>query len=291
VPFPYSGETTPLNENTRTGLPGSFIALPGGVTHYEEGGDPNGQPVVLAHGFSVPYFIYDPTFEFLSQQGFRVLRYDLLGRGFSDRPNVRYDARLFVSQLRELLDALSLKDIHLAGLSMGGAVTASFIDRYPGAVAKYVLIDPAGARAISLSPMLKAMRMPGVGELVFGLFGSGNLVKSIAADLFTPELVEPFQAKYKVQMKYRGFKRAILSTMRSGMLDSFIETYKRVGQLKKPTLLFWGRQDATIPFEHSADILAAMPHAEFHVFENCGHIPHYERPGEVNEILLEFLQR
>jgi len=291
VPFPYSGESTPLNENTRKELPGSFIALPSGVTHYEEGGDPNGHPVVLVHGFSVPSFIYDPTFEFLSKQGFRVLRYDLLGRGFSDRPAAQYNAELFVNQLWELLEALDFKNICLVGLSMGGPVTASFIDRHPRVVSKYVLIDPAGARPVSISPMLKAVRMPGVGELVLGLFGSGNMVKSIASDFFSPELVAQFQEKYKIQMRYHGFKRAILSTMRNGMLDSFIDTYRRVGTLKKPTLIFWGRQDKTTPFEHSTDILTAMPHAEFHALDQCGHIPHYERPGKVNEILLEFLRR
>lgn len=290
MPFPYSGESTPLNENTRKELPGSFIALPSGVTHYEEGGDPNGQPVVLVHGFSVPSFIFDPTFEFLSKQGFRVLRYDLLGRGFSDRPVAQYNAELFVDQLWELLEVLDFKNICLVGLSMGGPVTASFIDRHPRVVSKYILIDPAGARPVSISPMLKAVRMPGVGELVLGLFGSGNMVKSIASDFFSPELVAQFQEKYKTQMRYQGFKRAILSTMRNGMLDSFIDTYRRVGTLKKPTLIFWGRQDKTTPFEHSTDILDAMPHAEFHALDHCGHIPHYERPGEVNEILLEFLR-
>lgn len=291
MPFPYLDETLLLNEETRKNLPGSFITLPSGVTHYEEGGDPNGQPVVLVHGFSVPYFIYDPTFEFLSKQGFRVLRYDLIGRGFSDRPNTHYDSTLFVRQLKELLDALNYKDIHLVGLSMGGVVTASFIDAHPGYVSKYILIDPSGARAVSLSPFLKAVRMPGFGELAIGLFGSGSMIKGIASDLFTPELVQEFQEKYKVQMKYQGFKRAILSTMRNGMLDSFIETYKRVGKLNKPTLLFWGKQDATVPFEHSNDIRAAMPNVEFHTFENCGHIPHYERASEVNGILLEFLRK
>ncbi|MBI2332106.1 MAG: alpha/beta hydrolase [Chloroflexi bacterium] len=291
MPFPYLDETIPLNEETRKGLLRSFITLPSGVTHYEEGGDPNGLPVVLVHGFSVPYFIFDPTFDFLCKQGFRVLRYDLIGRGFSDRPNVRYDAVLFVRQLKELLDALKFKDINLVGLSMGGAVTASFIDAYPEYVTKYILIDPCGARPISLSPLLKAVRMPMLGELILGLFGTGNMVKGIASDLFTPELVAEFQAKYKIQMHYQGFKRAILSTMRCGMLDSFIETYKRVGKMNKPTLLFWGKQDATVPFEHSGDIRAAIPHAEFHAFDNCGHIPHYERPSEVNGILLEFLKR
>ncbi|GAB4500219.1 MAG: alpha/beta hydrolase [Anaerolineales bacterium] len=291
MPFPYLDETLLLNEKTRKGLPGSFITLPSGVTHYEEGGDLNGQPVVLVHGFSVPYFIYDPTFEFLSKQGFRVLRYDLIGRGFSDRPNTRYDSALFVRQLKELLDALHYKNIHLVGLSMGGPVTASFIAAHPEYVSKYVLIDPSGARAVSLSPFLKAVKMPGFGELAIGLFGSGSMIKGIASDLFTPELVKEFQEKYKVQMQYQGFKRAILSTMRNGMLDSFIETYKRVGKLNKPTLLFWGKQDTTVPFEHSGDIRAAMPHAEFHTFDNCGHIPHYERSSEVNGILLEFLRK
>jgi pimeloyl-ACP methyl ester carboxylesterase len=92
-------------------------------------------------------------------------------------------------------------------------------------------------------------------------------------------------------MQYKGFKRAILSTMQNGMLESFYETYKRVGKLQKPTLLFWGKNDATVPFEDSKIILKALPHTEFHAMKNCGHIPHYERPEIVNQILLEFLSK
>lgn len=291
MPFPYFDETQELNQTVREQVGGSFIALSDGITHYELGGDENGMPVVLAHGFSVPSFIYDPTFEFLTQQGFRVLRYDLFGRGYSDRPNLKYDINLFVRQLKELLDALQFQKINLVGLSMGGPITASFIDRHPEYVIKHILIDPAGARTVRLSLLLKVVRTPLVGELLLGLFGSVSMVKGIASDLFTPQLVEEFQAKYKIQMQYQGFKRAILSTMRNGMLESFMETYKRVGKLRKPTLLIWGRQDNTVPFAYSADILSAIPHTKFQVIEDCGHIPHYEKPQEVNPILLEFLHR
>ncbi len=291
MPFPYFDETQELNQTVREQVGGSFIALSDGITHYELGGDENGTPLVLVHGFSVPSFIYDPTFEFLTQQGFRVLRYDLFGRGYSDRPNLKYDIDLFVRQLKELLDALQFKKINLVGLSMGGPITASFIDRHPEYVIKHILIDPAGARTVRLSLLLKVVRTPLVGELLLGLFGSVSMVKGIASDLFTPQLVEEFQAKYKIQMQYQGFKRAILSTMRNGMLESFMETYKRVGKLRKPTLLIWGRQDNTVPFAYSADILSAIPHAEFQIIEDCGHIPHYEKPQEVNPILLEFLHR
>ena len=75
------------------------------------------------------------------------------------------------------------------------------------------------------------------------------------------------------------------------MLDSFYETYASVGTLHKPTLLFWGMDDTTVPFEYSKLILKAMPHAEFHAIEKCGHIPHYEKPEVINPILLEFLSK
>ena len=91
-------------------------------------------------------------------------------------------------------------------------------------------------------------------------------------------------------MQYKGFQRAILSTIRDGMLGSFIHIYEALGKMDKKVLLLWGRDDMTVPFEHSLDLRAALPHVEFHAFENCGHIPHYEKPDEVNPLLLEFLR-
>lgn len=291
MPFPFLDETKELNQATRKELDGSFIQLTNGVTHYELGGDENGIPVVLVHGFSVPYFIFDTTFEFLSKQGFRVLRYDQFGRGLSDRPNLKYDIHLFIRQLKELLDALNFKKVNLLGLSMGGPITACFIEKYPERVSSHILIDPTGAKPIEFSVLLKVVTVPVVGELLLGLFGSASMVKSIASDLFTPELVETFQEKYKIQMQYNGYKRAILSIVRNKLLKSFLDVYKRIAALHKPTLLFWGRQDATVPFEDHIDLLNAMPHTQFHIIENCGHIPHYEKPNEVHPILLEFLKR
>ena len=290
--IPYRGETKDLNDAARLSAGGSFVSLTGGITHYELGGNESGDVVVLVHGFSVPNFIFDPTFEFLVHSGFRVLRYDLFGRGYSDRPDTRYNISLFDRQLTDLLDALRLtRPVNLVGLSMGGPVTATFTARRPERVKSLTLIDPAGARAIALTPLVRVLRLPFMAEAVIGLAGGEPFVRSIAKDLFDPKLVEHFQSQYRVQMQYRGFLRAILSTMRSGMLESFIGTYRRVGNTGKPVLLFWGRDDQTVPFEHSHDLCAALPQAEFRVIENCGHIPHYEKPAEFNPILLEFLKR
>ena len=92
-----------LTPETRKGLPGSFVELPTGVTHYELRGDPDGRRVVLIHGNAAPYVSWDNTIEDLVDAGLRVLRYDLVGHGFTDRPRLRtYDKALYVKQLAEL---------------------------------------------------------------------------------------------------------------------------------------------------------------------------------------------
>jgi pimeloyl-ACP methyl ester carboxylesterase len=60
--------------------------------------------------------------------------------------------------------------------------------------------------------------------------------------------------------------------------------------MDKRVMLLWGRNDMTVPFEHSLDLRAALPNVEFHAIDDCGHIPHYEKPAEVNPILLKFLR-
>jgi pimeloyl-ACP methyl ester carboxylesterase len=289
--FPYRDETKELNDESRKNAGGSFIQLADGVTHYELSGNESSEAVVLIHGFSVPYFIYDPTFKFLTESGFRVARYDLFGRGFSDRPAARYDLDLFFHQLTGLLDALRFPcRVNLIGLSLGGIIAATFAVHHPERVNKLVLIDPAGARPISLSPLHRVASLPLVAESILSLVGGQTLINSFAKDFFDPALVDHFMSQYRVQMEYKGFQRAILSTIRHGMLGSFIDTYKALGKMDKRVLLLWGRDDMTVPFEHSFDLRAALPQVEFHAFEGCGHIPHYEKPDQVNPVLLAFLR-
>jgi len=293
IPTMYSfrSETRELDDEARRLTDGSYVRLSNGMTHYELG-NPSGDPtVVLVHGFSVPYYIYDPTFDFLTRNGFRVLRYDLFGRGFSDRPDENYDIHLFVRQLADLLDTLAITlPISLAGLSMGGPITATFTARHPERVEKLILIDPAGAKTLYFSPILKVVTAPGIGETLLNLAGNGGVIKTIAADLFDKRLVDHFVERYMVQVQYKGFRNAILSTVRNNMIGCYIETYRRVGALGKPTLLIWGRHDTTVPLRHSDDLRAAVPGIEFHIIEDSSHIPHYERPEETNAILLDFLR-
>ena len=72
--FRFRGETQELDDRSRAGAPGRFIELSLGQTHYESSGNAAARSVVLVPGFSIPYYIWNPTFEALVRAGFHVVR-------------------------------------------------------------------------------------------------------------------------------------------------------------------------------------------------------------------------
>src|SRR5262249_36003680 len=126
-------ENRNLDSVARASTSGAFALLSDGYTHYEIGGPAgqDGRGVVLAAGFSVPYYIWDPTFNALTTAGLRVLRYDYYGRGYSDRPSIPFNDDMYVRQLDELLMHLRITTpVDLTGISFGGSFITSFADKY-----------------------------------------------------------------------------------------------------------------------------------------------------------------
>ncbi|MBI5032296.1 MAG: alpha/beta hydrolase [Chloroflexi bacterium] len=288
--FNYRSETETLAAATRASLPGSFVELSDGVVHYEIAGPPDGEIIVLVPGISASYMTWDENFSALANAGCRVLRFDFYGRGYSDRPNVVYNVDLFDRQILELLAALKLtKSITLAGLSMGGAVAATFAARHSECICRLALIDPLVSPPAS--PALRLLLAPGIGERVFDWFGDEILVGGQLKDFYNPELVSEFQAQYRVPMKYRGFKRAILSTIRNFPVWRIVQAYEQVGKADYAVMLLWGCYDKSIPFEMHRRVLELIPRAEFHAVDDAGHLPHREQPQVFNRLLIEFLKR
>jgi pimeloyl-ACP methyl ester carboxylesterase len=269
------GEGLPLNDTARSNAPGEFIKLPDGHVHYELCGLSGGSTVVLVHGFITPYGVWDSNFAALTAAGFQVLRYDLYGRGYSDRPKTRYDLDLFNRQLFHLLEELEISTpVDLVGFSMGGAIVTAYTDHRPDHVRKLILIDTAGfAPKITFPEQLR--QAPLIGELIS--------YRELRPEKFPPALWE--------QMRYKGFRHAILSTIRYGPLRNLDETYRRVGLHDREVLLLWGELDATIPIPTHRKVKEAIPQLEFHPIPGAGHAPHREKPDIVNPILIEFLLR
>jgi pimeloyl-ACP methyl ester carboxylesterase len=285
-------ETETLSDDIRSKAGGNFLRLPDGVVHYEMTGPAphvlDARVVVLIHGFSVPYYIWDPTFEALTEAGFRVLRYDLYGRGYSDRPDTIYDDDLYDRQLLGLLSGLGIEGpVDLVGLSMGGPIAVTFADRHPERAGKLVLVDSAyhGARRPSFW-----LSTPYLGEFYMTVSVAPSLPRGQLGDFYDPSRFPDWPDKYRVQMQYRGFRRALRSTLLHFAGRDVREEFARVGQSRRPVLLVWGKTDRTVPVAVTREVLKAVPQAELHVIEEAAHLPHYERPEKVNPILMEFLR-
>ena len=282
-------EKITLNDTVRATLPGQFVNLPLGVVHYELTGPDKAPTVVLVHGFSVPYYIWDPTFEALTQAGFRVLRYDLYGRGFSDRPKKTYNLDLFDTQLEELLPALNIQGpVDLVGLSMGGPIVARYANHHPGQVRSLILIDPEVAPVST--QRIFPLNIPLVGEYIMGVYVAPvELPKTQSDDFYEPDRFPNWEAMYRVQLQYKGFRQAILSTIRAQpSMDSLAE-FATVGRQNLPALLIWGREDKSVSSADMQQLVKLIPGIDYHIIEEAGHIPQYERPEVVNPLLIEFL--
>jgi pimeloyl-ACP methyl ester carboxylesterase len=286
----WRGETRDLDDAARREATGSYINLSQGHVHYEIGARRGDAAVVLIHGFSVPYFVWDPTFVALTQAGIPTLRYDLYGRGFSDRPDLRYDMRLFVRQLEELVECLELKRVGLVGLSMGGPIAATFAGQQAHRVTHVTFIDPTGIGDTPLGTFYKAAALPVIGEFILSRFGTQRLVELIASDFYAERDIALFKTRYQRQMEFAGFKRAILSTVRSRMLGDFSSDYAKLGKMTVPCMVIWGKQDRSVPLSRSQGLLDLVPHAELHAVPDAGHVPHFEKPEMVNPWLLQFFE-
>ena len=282
-------ERRPLDEAARREAPGRFVRLADGVTHYEIAGPDSGRVVVLAAGFSVPAYIWDSLALRLADSGFRVLRYDYYGRGWSDRPDARYDQDLFIRQLGGLLDSVGIGAVDLAGLSFGGAVVTSFADRYPDRVRSLIYVDPQFNTGRQLRREESSPWAWSVYMVLRG--GSDGLADGQLRDFLHPDRHPEWPARYRVQQRFEGTREALRRT-RAAIAVAPVQRdqLRRIGAHPRPVLIVWGRQDRVVPFAGSRELLAAMPRAVLVPIDSAAHLPHLEQPDTVAAAVVRFLR-
>lgn len=275
-----------LDDATRAGAPGRFVRLSDGATHYEVAGPDTGRVVVLVHGFSVPMYIWDSTFMALSAAGYRTVRYDVFGRGWSDRPDGAYDGPMFDRQLDELLDSLHVTGpVDLMGLSYGGFVTGHYTAGHRERVRTLTLVDPVATS----SPMPSIITTPLLGTWLWQVTRVPGMADNQASDFLHPQDFPGWADRYRPQMRFKGFGRALLRSAVTASNTNFDSLYASVARTGVPVLLIWGRQDQTVTFEKSEVLRRAIPALDFFPVDSAGHLPHLEQTALVNARLFDFL--
>lgn len=284
-------ETKDLDDTARTQAGGTYVKLPQGVTHYELSGPEDGQVVVLLPGATIPMYVWDAQVEPLTKAGYRVLRYDLYGRGYSDRPDGDYSQAFNRKQLADLLDALKItQPVDLIGVSMGGSLAVDFAANYPDRVKDLVIVAPM-INSIKNDTNFKLMRIPIVGDFLTRLIAVGVMSDRAAQLMQKSPKADEYAKMFKDQTQFKGFEKASLAAARSDAWADYTDDFQTVGKQDRKVLLIWGTADNDITPQMVQAIQKALPNVQFKQLDGIGHDPQVEVPEQVNNLMLDFLKQ
>lgn len=185
---------------------------------------------------------------------------DLLGHGESDAPDVDYTVSTQFQALREFISLQNSGDGYLFGHSYGAWVAAYYATQ-PYTCKGIILEDP-----------------PGLKEMFDDFHASGQVEKRKATLL-------------KEAMMGSGNKEEVMKNL---IESSFVEdhlTSELLAKINRRALILWGSNDPMIPVKYAQILQNEIKGSSLSIVENAGHIPHYEQPEKVAELLLNFIHK
>ncbi len=265
---------------------GEYVKLSDGYTYFEQANQNSKLGnVVLVHGYSIPSYIMETTFNSLKEKGYRVIMMDLYGRGFSDNPDLPQTDFLRANQVIELMDYTGIKNAALVGLSNGGRIISKITDLDPNKVNSLFYVASAGF--FEHEELLdKSVSQEEINSFIGDYPGLSESQKN---DFFNPEKFPDWSKKYDELLTHSGFAKALISTTKN--LVSLDGIHNKIHSLGIPVFTFWGRHDNVVVYDQFKDRLEDMlPNRKEFFIEKSGHLPHMENQDEFERIFFKYLR-
>jgi 2-hydroxy-6-oxonona-2,4-dienedioate hydrolase len=224
-------------------------------------------------------------------QHFRTIALDMVGHGFSDKPDVDYTLPIYARHLRDFLDAAGIERAHVHGESLGAWIAAWFALEYPDRVERLVLNTAGGLRS---DPTVMAKVRDSTLEAVRNVTCESvrRRLEWLVFDKasMTDEMVAIRFQIYSQPGMVKAMEH-VLCLQDEATRRPYLLTPDRLAEIRHRTLVLWTSHDPTAPVEVGREAARHIPDSEFVVMEDCGHWPQFEKPDEFNRIHLNFLLR
>ena len=230
---------------------GAFVDLAAGRTYYELD-EPSGKPLLICiHGWSTASYAWRELRPKFQAKGYRVLTYDLYGRGYSERPPGKQSVEFFTQHLSELLERLQLDQVQLnvAGYSMGGAIAARFVSERLERVDRLLLIAPAGTYVKLPVIRFVARNLPTVFDPVFYALASDRLSKEFreqAQNHLHNDAVKYVLERQLGELNYQGYLPALLSSLKGVLAKRMAAEHRKIAGSNVAVRAIFAGKDATI---------------------------------------------
>ena len=256
----------------------------GELTHYHDLGE--GTPILFLHGSgtgvtaAANWWLNLPQ---LSEHG-RCIAIDSIGYGQTiAADDVEYGIKEWVRHAVRVLDALCIEKTWIVGNSLGGWLAFQFALDYPERLLGIVSMGTGGAK---LTKALKGHSNPNLSE--------ERLRETLELFVVNKDLVTNDLVKLRYQSALNDTATDRLKEVVAARDRDRTELpldFERLAKLDIPVLLIHGMQDHVIPVSRTWEILNTIPHADAHIFSQCGHWSQVERADEFNEVVSSYISR
>lgn len=271
----------------RGGMMQKNVVVDGRSWPYLEGGDPTKPLLLLVHGFAGDKDNWSMIAPYLTRD-YHVIAPDLPGFGENERnPDLAYDLQAQTARLKAFADTLGLQRPHVAGNSMGGWIALRYAIDYPAALATLTLLDNAGVNGANESELQKQAANEDYNPLILSnLEDADRLVAMVVhKPPYIPSRLKP--VLYADGLKYRDQLDTIFWIIATEGRDHPLND--RLGEVKVPTLIIWGRHDQLLDVSCVPVLEAGIAGSISHIMEHVGHVPMIEDPKGTAAVMRGFL--
>jgi len=247
-----------------------------------------GPPLVMIMGVGGNADFWPPRFIKKLSKIFKVVVFDNRGSGRSDKPDIEYSMKMFADDTVSLMDALNIKRAHILGISMGGTIAQELVLNYPERVEKLILCSTNcgfSKSALPLPEALKIMMQPreeSTPEEITRKSMSARLTEKFIKE--NPKVIEEcIQRECKYPTPPKMYKRQIDAIVK-------FNTYKRLKNINRPTLIMQGKHDLLSPAQNAEILAQNIKGAKLVIFEDVAHDIFSQESDIVIKNLIEFLK-
>ena len=285
LPFVFEIRRNVIGDRERRGTPGKTAELTQGTTYYQWLGPVRGPIAVAIHDTTMPSAVWDEVAEGLGAIGYRVLVYDLYGRGLSDAPKGPQDRAFFIGQLTDLLADQGIgQDLTLIGYGLGGAIATAFAADQTERVKRLIMLAPLGIERTEDGLARFIRQTPLIGDWLFLMLYGKQLRKGVAA---APSRIGPEQLE---ELGRKGFLPAVLSSIRGIGQDRQEADHRAIGRADVPVVALWGQHDIVVPLSGLGTLAQWNRAARQEVIAGAGHGLPYTHAAEVIAVLKDVLR-
>lgn len=247
-----------------------------------------GEPLILLHGTGGHLEAYARNVQSLSEK-FKIYCIDMVGHGYSDKPNRPYTIDFYSIHLEAVIDVLGYDKVFISGESLGGWVAAWFGAKHPEKVKAMVLTTPGNVtNDIEVMKRLKESTIKAVEQVNYENVRTRLEWLMYDKGMVTDELVKcRYDIYSQPEMKEAVHNIVVLQDIEVRKQYSWDQSW--CSKIDLPTLLLWTDHDPTASVEQAYPLQKMIPGSQLVVIKDAGHWPQWEQPEEFDQIHVDFL--